>query len=71
MTAIPKEKQTEPLLVPAKTIARKLSVTSRYVHMLHETGTIPGHRFGKACIRFNELAVMAALGIQTNREDAR
>ena len=74
MKTLPDPKQTEaaePLLVPAKTIARKLSVTSRYVHMLHEGGQIPGHRFGKACIRFNELAVMAALGIQTNREDAR
>jgi hypothetical protein len=54
----------EPLLVPAKTIARRLSVTPRYVHLLHEGGKIPGHRFGKACIRFNEAAVMAALGIK-------
>jgi len=55
----------EPLLVPAKTIARRLSVTSRYVHILHEAGTIPGHRFGKACIRFKEADVFAALGIKT------
>jgi hypothetical protein len=68
MTAIPKTKQheaAEPLLVPARTIARSLSVTPRYVHMLHEEGKIPGHRFGKACIRFNQAAVFAALGIQT------
>jgi excisionase family DNA binding protein len=67
MTAIPKTKQAEAeaLLVPAKTIARRLSCSSRYVHMLHEAGAIPGHRFGKACIRFREADVFAALGIRT------
>jgi len=70
MKTLPKPKQNEvaePLLVPAKTIARKLSVTSRYVHMLHEAGNIPGHRFGRACIRFNEADVFAALGIKTGK----
>lgn len=67
MTAIPKTKQAEAeaLLVPAKTIARALSCSTRYIHMLHEAGTIPGYRFGKACIRFDRAAVLAALGIQT------
>jgi excisionase family DNA binding protein len=71
MNALPTRKQIErdaeripaPLLVPAKTIARRLSVSSRYVHILAEQGTIPHHRFGKCCIRFSEPAVLAALGI--------
>jgi excisionase family DNA binding protein len=65
MNAIPHTKQVEaaPLLVPAKHIARRLSVSSRYVHILAETGKIPVCRFGKNCIRFNEAAVLAALGI--------
>ena len=67
MTAIPKTKQNEaaPLLVPAKAIAREISCTPRYVHILHETGQIPGYRFGKACIRFDRAEVFAALGIRT------
>lgn len=66
MSAIPKTKQTEaePLLVPAKSIARSLSVSSRYVHMLAEQGKIPHHRFGRACVRFDQAAVLAALGIK-------
>jgi len=67
MTAIPQTKQIEaaPLVVPAKSIAKSLSCTPRYVHILHEEGKIPGYRFGKACIRFNEAEVFAALGIKT------
>jgi excisionase family DNA binding protein len=67
MSAIPKTKQVEaePLLVPAKAIARELSCTPRFVHMLHEQGKIPAVRFGKACIRFNKSDVFAALGIKT------
>lgn len=67
MNAIPTTKQTEaePLLVPAKAIARDLSCTPRFVHMLHEQGKIPGVRFGRACIRFNRSAVLDALGIKT------
>jgi excisionase family DNA binding protein len=62
-----KRKQTvaaEPLLVPAKHIAARLSCSSRYVHLLFEQGKIPGHRFGKACIRFSEQQVLAALGVK-------
>lgn len=67
MNAIPKTKyiEAEPLLVPAKSIARSLSCTSRYVHILHEGGKIPGYRFGRACIRFNPAEVFSALGIRT------
>lgn len=65
MKTIPNQKQidAEPLLVPAKTIARVLSCTPRYVHLLAESGEIPHHRFGKACIRFSLPAVLAALGV--------
>lgn len=55
----------EPLLIPAKAIARDLSCTTRFVHMLHEQGKIPGYRFGKACIRFKRHEVLTALGIHT------
>lgn len=67
MKVLPKSKQTEAeaLLVPAKAIARTLSCSTRYVHILHEEGKIPGYRFGKACIRFNPAEVFAALGIRT------
>ncbi len=66
MKVIPKTKQAEaaPPLVPAKTIARALSCSTRYVHILAEQGTIPHYRFGKACIRFNQADVFAALGIR-------
>jgi hypothetical protein len=60
-----KQAEAEALLVPAKSIARALSCTPRYVHILHEQGTIPGYRFGRACIRFNQAEVFAALGIRT------
>lgn len=61
----PKSKQTAPapVLVPAKTLAALLSVSSRYVHMLAEQGKIPHHRFGRACIRFSTPDVFRALGI--------
>jgi excisionase family DNA binding protein len=72
MTAIQSKQQLEqtaervaPLVVKAKEIARDLSCTPRFVHMLAEQGKIPSHRFGKACIRFNRTAVFAALGIRT------
>lgn len=58
------ERIVAPVLVPAKTIARSISVTPRYVHMLAEQGKIPHHRFGRACVRFDQAAVFAALGIK-------
>lgn len=60
-----KQNEAEPLLVPAKAIATDLSCSTRYVHLLHEEGKIPGYRFGKACIRFDRAEVFAALGIRT------
>ena len=59
------ESAAEPLLVTAKAIARDLSCTPRFVHMLHEQGKIPGYRFGKACIRFNRAEVLRSIGITT------
>lgn len=64
-STLAKQPEAEALLVPAKSIARLLSCTPRYVHILHEQGTIPGYRFGKACIRFNKAEVLAALKIKT------
>ncbi len=58
-----KQNEVEPLLVPAARIASRISVTPRYVHMLAEQEKIPVHRFGKACVRFNESEVLRALGI--------
>jgi hypothetical protein len=67
MDAITASQTTEswPQLVPAKVIARLLSCSPRYVHMLHEKGQIPGYRFGRACIRYNPAEVFTALGIRT------
>ena len=66
MPAIPKTKQAEapPVVVGAKVIAKSLSCSTRYVHLLAEAGTIPSYRWGKACIRFDQAAVFAALGIK-------
>ena len=67
MKVIPQTKQTEaddPIVVPAKVIARDISCSTRYVHMLYEQGAIPGVRFGRACIRFNRAAVLTALGVK-------
>ena len=58
----PANDSIHPMLVDAKTIARALSVTPRYVHMLAEQGEIPVCRFGKRCIRFNLSAVLEAIG---------
>jgi hypothetical protein len=63
-STLTKQNEAEELLVPAKSIARALSCTPRYVHILHEEGKIPGYRFGRACIRFNKAEVFAALGIR-------
>ncbi|MEI6674495.1 MAG: hypothetical protein WCO57_04890 [Verrucomicrobiota bacterium] len=57
------EQASPVLLVPAAAIARTLSVSPRYVHLLGEQGKIPVCRFGKGCVRFSPSAVFAALGI--------
>ena len=48
--------------VAAPIIARKLSVTSRYVLQLAEQGKIPCVRLGRKCVRFNLAEVSQALG---------
>ena len=49
--------------VAAPIIARKLSVTSRYVLQLAEQGKIPCVRLGRKCVRFNLAEVSQALGV--------
>jgi excisionase family DNA binding protein len=51
-----------PEYVAAPIIARKLSVTSRYVLQLAEQGKIPCVRLGRKCVRFNLAEVSQALG---------
>lgn len=62
-SATDEQSTSEVLLVPASAIARRLSVSIRYVHLLAEQGKIPVCRFGKGCVRFNPNEVLAALGI--------
>ena len=49
--------------VAAPTIARKLSVTSRYILQLAAAGKIPCVRLGFKCVRFNLAEVSQALGV--------
>ena len=72
MTAISETKQAEapPVVVGAKIIAKALSCSTRYVHLLAEAGTIPSYRWWKACIRFDQAAVFKALGIQIQKEES-
>jgi len=53
-----------PEFVAAPAIARRLSVTGRYILQLAEQERIPCIRLGRKCVRFNPDAVAAALGIQ-------
>jgi excisionase family DNA binding protein len=53
-----------PEFVAAPVIARRLSVTGRYILQLAVQGRIPCLRLGKKCVRFDANAVAAALGIQ-------
>ncbi len=57
-----------PEFVAAPAIARRLSVTGRYVLQLAEQGRIPCLRLGRKCVRFNYDAVAEALGIQWKEE---
>jgi predicted site-specific integrase-resolvase len=50
-------------LVPAKAIANKLGVSTRYVHLLADRGEIPVVKFGKGCTRFDAEAVFRAVGL--------
>lgn len=58
------DSEVTPDFVAAPVIARRLSITGRYVLQLAEQGRIPCIRLGKKCVRFNPAAVAAALGIQ-------
>ena len=52
-----------PEYVAAPIIAKRFSVTSRYVLQLAAAGKIPCIRLGFKCVRFNLQAVAIALGI--------
>jgi len=52
-----------PEFVNAPAIARRLSVTGRYVLQMAEENRIPCIRLGRKCVRFSPDAVAAALGI--------
>jgi len=52
-----------PEYVAAPIIARKLSVTSRYILQLAAAGKIPCARLGQKCVRFNIAEVALALGV--------
>lgn len=58
------DSEVTPDFVAAPVIARRLSVTPRYVLQLAEQGRIPCVRLGRKCVRFDANAVAAALGIQ-------
>ena len=52
-----------PEYVAAPVIAKKLSVTSRYILQLAAAGKIPCARLGQKCVRFNIAEVALALGV--------
>jgi excisionase family DNA binding protein len=52
-----------PEYVAAPVIAKKLSVTSRYILQLAAAGKIPCARLGQKCVRFNIAEVSQALGV--------
>ena len=55
---------TAPEFVNAPAIARRLSVTGRYVLQMAEQNRIPCIRLGRKCVRFSPDAVASALGIK-------
>jgi len=52
-----------PEYVAAPIIAKRFSVTSRYVLQLAAAGRIPCIRLGFKCVRFNPAEVAQALGV--------
>ncbi len=64
MKTQPTQPEQAPALVAAPTIARRISVTPRYILQLAEAGKIPCIRIGRKCVRFEPEAVAAALGFQ-------
>ena len=63
-TLSPKQTEQAPEFVAAPAIARRLSVTGRYILQLADAGKIPCVRLGKKCVRFSPPAVAAALGLE-------
>lgn len=57
-----------PEFVAAPVIARRLSVTGRYVLQMAEQGRIPCVRLGRKCVRFSPEAVAKALGLEWKEE---
>jgi len=53
-----------PELVAAPAIARRLSVTGRYILQLAAADKIPCVRIGPKCVRFNPNHVAKALGFE-------
>ena len=62
-TTEPEVAAQAPEFVAAPAIARRLSVTARYILLLADAGRIPCIRLGKRCVRFSPGAGAAALGI--------
>jgi hypothetical protein len=60
-----------PEYVAAPIIAKRFSVTSRYILQLAAAGKIPCIRLGFKCVRFNPQAVAIALGIEQSTGGAR
>lgn len=60
-----------PEYVAAPSIARKLSVTSRYILQLAAQGKIPCVRLGHKCVRFNLAEVADALGVSFGKGGTR
>jgi excisionase family DNA binding protein len=58
-----KHEHTTPEYVAAPFIARKLSVTSRYILQLAAQGKIPCVRLGFKCVRFSLNEVETALNV--------
>lgn len=55
-------------LVSAPVIAKRLSVTARYICQLAEQDRIPCVRLGRRCVRFNPAAVARKLGFEWDGE---
>ncbi len=53
-----------PPLVAAPVVAKRFSVTTRYILQLADAGRIPCHRLGRKCVRFDLRKVEAALGVE-------
>lgn len=63
-------KEHAPEYVAAPYIARKLSVTSRYILQQAAAGKIPCVRLGFKCVRFNIAEVEKALGVTLTKGGA-